>query len=105
MSKVWRVVSVVLLLGTLLSGSNGPAEEVQYRARIGEGLRSRPAMFIENVGQFAEGARFRVYGGGHDLWPAEGSLWITGPGDPTAALPVPSTRLRVSDGEGTPRHP
>ncbi|MFQ6101455.1 MAG: hypothetical protein ACE5OS_09510, partial [Anaerolineae bacterium] len=39
--------------------------------------RSSPLMFIENVGQFAEGARFQVLGGERALWLAEDGLWVT----------------------------
>jgi hypothetical protein len=34
-------------------------------------------MFIENVGQFADGARFQVRGGNGTMWLAEDALWIT----------------------------
>jgi hypothetical protein len=34
-------------------------------------------LFVENVGQFAEGARFRVWGGQHTMWLAEDAIWIT----------------------------
>ena len=55
----------------------GPAS-VSDRARVGEPLRSSPVMFIENVGQFDEGARFQVWGGpGGTMWLAEDALWIT----------------------------
>jgi len=35
-----------------------------------------PVMFIENVGQFADGARFRVWGGDGSIWLAEDGLWM-----------------------------
>ncbi len=38
---------------------------------------SAPAMFIENAGQWAEGARFQLWGGEHTLWLADDGLWIT----------------------------
>ena len=41
-----------------------------------EALQSAPLMFIENVGQFDESARFQVRGGGGALWLAENALWI-----------------------------
>ena len=40
-------------------------------------LQSSPVMFIENVGQFDDGARFQVRGGDHTIWLAEDALWIT----------------------------
>ncbi|MBX3058397.1 MAG: PKD domain-containing protein [Anaerolineae bacterium] len=33
--------------------------------------------FIENAGQFAEGARFQARGGNHTLWLADDAIWIT----------------------------
>ena len=42
-----------------------------------EGLRSSPVMFIENVGQFDDGARFQVRGGDGTIWLTEDALWIT----------------------------
>ena len=37
-----------------------------------------PLMFIENVGQFDEGARFQVRGAaGHTVWLAEDAIWLT----------------------------
>jgi len=40
-------------------------------------LRSSPMMFIENVGQFADGARFQVRGSSRAIWLAEDGIWIT----------------------------
>jgi len=47
-----------------------------------------PVMFIENVGQFAEGARFQVRGGMGTMWLADDGLWVTvmEPVSPTLAL-------------------
>ena len=54
----------------------GPAS-VSDRAHVGEPLRSSPVMFIENVGQFDEGARFQVWGGpGGTMWLAEDGIWM-----------------------------
>ena len=44
---------------------------------IEETLQSAPVMFIENVGQFDDDARFHVRGGDYDLWLADEALWIT----------------------------
>jgi hypothetical protein len=38
---------------------------------------SRAVMFIENVGQFADEARFQVFGGTGTLWLVEDGLWVT----------------------------
>ena len=53
--------------------SPAPADLAQAR----EALESAPLMFIENVGQFNESARFQVRGGYGTLWLAENALWIT----------------------------
>ena len=50
---------------------------VPERAQVGQALRSSPVMFIENVGQFADGARFQVRGGTGTMWLAEDAIWIT----------------------------
>jgi hypothetical protein len=47
------------------------------RARVSTALRSAPLMFIENVGQFDQRARFQVRGGNAILWLAEDGLWVT----------------------------
>jgi hypothetical protein len=36
-----------------------------------------PIMFVENVGQFAKDARFKVQGGNSTLWLTDNALWIT----------------------------
>jgi len=48
-----------------------------------QALASAPLMFIENVGQFAGGARFLVHGGDRTVWLAQDALWVTvlEPGD------------------------
>lgn len=40
-------------------------------------IKSSSVMFIENMGQFDEGARFQVRGGDGMLWLAEDALWVT----------------------------
>lgn len=42
------------------------------------GFKSSPVMFIENVGQWDDGARFQVWGGpAGTMWLAEDATWIT----------------------------
>jgi murein DD-endopeptidase MepM/ murein hydrolase activator NlpD len=50
---------------------------VSDRSSVAEALRSSPVMFIENVGQFDERARFQVRGGTGTIWLAEDAIWIT----------------------------
>jgi hypothetical protein len=47
------------------------------QTQVQSALHSTPLMFIENVGQFDEGARFLVRGGQGAVWLTEEGLWIT----------------------------
>ena len=38
---------------------------------------SNPVMFVENVGQYPDGARFQVHGSNHAIWLTEDALWVT----------------------------
>jgi hypothetical protein len=51
--------------------------------QVGQPLADAPLMFVENVGQFAGGARFLVHGGDRTIWLAQDALWVTvlEPGD------------------------
>ncbi|MEI2688930.1 MAG: hypothetical protein V9H69_04160 [Anaerolineae bacterium] len=41
-------------------------------------FNSSPVMFIENAGQWDDGARFQVWGGpAGTMWLAEDAIWIT----------------------------
>jgi len=66
-------------------------------------VKASPVMFIQNVGQFADGARFQVRGGDRTIWLAEDAL-CDGGGDPSPALPDigegVSPRSSVRSGEG-----
>ena len=93
----------------------GPAAPVAHfppnvggdREGVGEGpgVRASPGMFIQNVGQFADGARFQVRGGDKTIWLAEDGVWVTvveGP-HPTPGLPDgrhPSPLSAAERGEG-----
>jgi hypothetical protein len=46
-------------------------------AQVADTLHSASLMFIENVGQFDEGARFQVRGGDSTIWLAEDAIWVT----------------------------
>jgi len=54
-----------------------PAVAASGRTHVTEALRSSPVMFIENVGQFDERARFQVRGGMGTMWLAEDAIWST----------------------------
>jgi len=51
---------------------NAPATE-----HVNEALQSAPLMFIENVGQFDDEARFQLRGANGTLWLTEDGLWVT----------------------------
>ena len=79
-------------------------------------LADSAVMFIENVGQFPQGARFQVWGGGCTIWLAEDAIWVTvterpalttkGHGDKEvfSRSPQRGANLRVSFA-GSNRHP
>jgi uncharacterized repeat protein (TIGR01451 family) len=72
-----RLLSL-LIFSVLLFPSVAPysvAQEVP--ATNPRSFRSSPVMFIENVGQFAEGARFQVRGSNGTMWLAEDAVWLT----------------------------
>ena len=80
-----RVLALVVVLSLLASGATaagavgspaGVSAGVEQGA-AGRGLQSRSALFVENVGQFAEGARFQVRGGDRTIWLAEDAIWVT----------------------------
>ena len=83
-------LNVMLLLALLLPIAGHPtaaalSEDIPtmsqvaapVAASVDETLRNSPVMFIENIGQFAEGARFQVRGGNGTLWLTDDALWIT----------------------------
>ena len=85
-----RLLTCLLVLTSTLSSSGvalaaqlsqpSPVRSVAAvpaKAAVNQALRASPVMFIENVGQFAEGARFQVRDGGGTMWLAEDALWIT----------------------------
>lgn len=65
-------------------------------------------MFIQNDGQFGEGARFQVRGGDHTLWLADDGLWVTVLEKPSSPLPArpsstPPPEFGGAGDEGLPR--
>ena len=72
-----RLLSLLMLL-VLLFPSVAPNSVAQEAAVTNpQSSRFSPVMFIENVGQFAEGAHFQVLGGDNTMWLAEDALWLT----------------------------
>jgi pimeloyl-ACP methyl ester carboxylesterase len=81
---------------TLIRPTMAPRSTItdSSQAQGTEALHSSPVMFIENVGQFADGARFQVRGGDKTIWLTEDEIWVT-----VVEEPPPTPRL--PDG----RHP
>jgi hypothetical protein len=57
-------------------GQPAAQRAVQETASMGA-LETAPVMFIENVGQFDERARFQVRGDDRTIWLAEDAIWVT----------------------------
>ena len=86
-----RLLSLLAIVALLVSGLPAPLPvqaahdiapqpapaAVLTQAAVSQALRSSPLMFIENAGQFADGARFQVHGGSGTMWLAEDAIWIT----------------------------
>ena len=68
---------VLIILSVLLPVGNPSAVAQQPQAVPASAFRSSPIMFIENVSQFADGARFQVRGGNGTMWLVEDAIWIT----------------------------
>jgi hypothetical protein len=76
------VVAFVLLLLTFLfsvpvAGHPAPAANAAGEIAAGDSAVTPSLMFIENVGQFPEGARFKVHGADRAFWLADDAIWIT----------------------------
>jgi hypothetical protein len=117
-AKTFAIISLLAVLALTLSGpataSVGagqtpvePAAPLARSAGEGPGVRASPVMFIQNVGQFADGARFQVRGGDKTIWLAEDALWVTvveephpTPRLPTAGTPSPLRLRRGERGRG-----
>ncbi len=83
MSRRRGILRLLLLLSVLLSASTMGAQAAHLPASPALPADPSPApadssvLFVENAGQFAEGARFQVRGGDRTIWLAEDGIWIT----------------------------
>jgi len=87
MKRICLVLVIAIVLGITLLGysqtapglaQSRPAVPATHNsARVVAALRSAPVMFIENAGQFAEGARFQVRGGDRTIWLSGDAIWVT----------------------------
>jgi hypothetical protein len=102
-----RVCAILALLSTTAL-TQAPTGAAAPTASQPSGL-----IFVENAGQFADGVRFQVRGGGLTLWLAEDAIWLTvldqgaaesatrpaGSGDTRAGSPPPpgnSVNIKLS---------
>jgi len=76
--KVSLALIVLLVPGQAAMAVDPPRQAaITHQERIKEALHDTPMIFVENVGQFADAARFQVHAAGRTLWLAEDGLWVT----------------------------
>jgi hypothetical protein len=85
--KARNFLAVVAILATFtaparsLEGNSLWSEEAMLlqapaKARLSHSKIESPVIFIENVGQFREGARFQVRGSRRTIWLSDDSIWF-----------------------------
>ena len=73
-----RLLMALLLACGLAGPALIPTTQAQSEPELSTAIDSRAAIiFIENAGQFAEGARFLAQGRDASLWLAEDAIWLT----------------------------
>jgi len=117
-AKISTVFTLIAVLALTLSGAataqagSSQAPEVpalslagSQQAEISTALRSGPVMFIENVGQFDEHARFYVNGGSSSLWLTEDApLRENPPALPASITPDPIIAQMINQVSSTTVH-
>ena len=73
-ARIFTLLSLIVTMALLVPGGARPSTAQSQRASP---AAQEPVMFIENVGQFADGARFQVRGGSDTMWLADDAMWIT----------------------------
>ena len=98
-----RVSVILALLWTLALSGLPPAtaqERIDAVTPTPSADPSAALIFIENAGQFPDGARFQVRGPGLLLWLAEDALWLTvidqGATSSSAALAQGGVNIKLS---------
>ena len=83
-NRTFKVLSNLILLvvfctGQVAAAPNNSAKNGTTNIELSTStdLSSNSVMFIENVGQFGDSARFQVRGGNGVIWLAENALWVT----------------------------
>ena len=91
-------VLAIVFMTNAVGGSAlmSPAQPTPFP--IDSDFRSSPVMFIENVGQWPEGARFQVWGGpAGTMWLAEDAIWLTASGTDGCGTETDVRRLYTLD--------
>ena len=88
-ARSFILLSFILTTALALPGEAGP---ISAQGQVGASVvpdrvsdcapttgdsQNAGTLFIENVGQFADGARFQVRGGPATMWLSEDALWMT----------------------------
>jgi len=81
-ARLLTLVVLVVSLGFILTSGvaaqgDGGAMAAPSRTSVTQSLHSSSVMFIENVGQWNDDARFQVWGGPGTIWLAGDSIWLT----------------------------
>ena len=88
-----RIAALLLSLSLVLASIGSTHTKLAAAPAAATEPAFSSVMFIENVGQFAEGARFQVWGGpAGTMWLAEDAIWITVAERPSSPQP-PSPNL------------
>ena len=76
-AKIITLTALVVLVPLLDKATTAYSFGDAPKSNAHASLRASPAMFVENVSQFADGARFQVRGGDRSIWLAEDAIWVT----------------------------
>ncbi len=87
------VLSLVAPVWQVPLAAQGASSSAQASGLIATGQSS--LLFIENVGQFAKGARYQVFGADATMWLADDALWITVVEQPEKAKTTPSAASKT----------
>jgi len=103
-----RILLVVGLLFGTAAGADASLSETSAAAPSpaqGAGEADVTHLVVENVGQFASGARFLIKQGDQRVWLADGALWLTIPDPLPADAKAPRVGARIEREVGRPRQP
>lgn len=112
LSAAGRILLVVgLLFGTTTAAFAGAGASLGATSAAapspaqGAGEADVTHLVVENVGQFASGARFLIKQGDQRVWLADGALWLAVPDPLPADVKAPRVGARIEREVGRPRQP